>query len=70
MPLLSGHRVLVPKDDMETLDFPSSCESYERIVYYKDAATGKAKEAKCHSIASVVRLDDPGNLLHRIAAGS
>lgn len=46
-------RVLVPKDDTETLDFPSSCESYERTVYYRDE-DGRRYEKTCHSIASVV----------------
>jgi hypothetical protein len=47
-------RVLVPRNNPESLDFPCSCESYERPVYYKDGSH-QAVEGVCHSIASVVR---------------
>lgn len=49
--------MLVPHDDQDTLDFPTSCESYTRVIYYKDEH-GKSTEELCHCVTDVVSQPD------------
>lgn len=48
-------RILVPRNDPETLDYLCACESYLRPILLKDADRS-TKEEMCHTIASVVGL--------------
>ena len=48
-------RVLVPEDDIETLDLLAFCETFGRPVLLKSGEDETTTDSVCHSVLSVVR---------------
>lgn len=64
VPLSPLARVLVPEDNIETLDLLAFCETFARPVLLKSGEDAAATDSICHSVLSVVRTRSASSVIH------